>query len=155
MEHYTEYLQLLRQLTKELEELSELAQQKSSAVRQDDLNALNEVIRQEQALSLSLRSIEQKRQKTLEAMDMTDVPLGRLASRYPEDMRLEVKQTTEKLIRQYRLYQGVSDSARDLLEVNLHEVENVLAGMGSGQPLDVHGDLIIETPTRMKTDFRA
>jgi hypothetical protein len=39
--------------------------------------------------------------------------------------------------------------------VNLHEVENVLAGMGSGQPLDVHGDLIIETPTRMKTDFRA
>jgi hypothetical protein len=155
MEHYTEYLQLLRQLTKELEELSELAQQKSSAVRQDDLNALNEVIRQEQARSLSLRSIEQKRQKTLEAMDMTDVPLGRLASRYPEDMRLEVKQTTEKLIRQYRLYQGVSDSARDLLEVNLHEVENVLAGMGSGQPLDVHGDLIIETPTRMKTDFRA
>jgi ABC-type dipeptide/oligopeptide/nickel transport system ATPase component len=155
MEHYTEYLNLLRQLTHELEELSELAQKKTAAVRQDDLEALNRVIQQEQAISLALRSTEQKRQKTLEAMNMTDVPLNRLASRYPEDMRPEAKQTADKLVRQYRFYQGVSDAARNMLECNLHEVEKTLKGMGAGQPLDVHGDLIIEAPSRMKTDFRA
>ena len=57
---FLDYLDLLRHIGTELDRLSALAKQKTKAVRQDDLNALDQVIRQEQASTLAFRGLEQK-----------------------------------------------------------------------------------------------
>jgi hypothetical protein len=151
MDAYATYLDLLRQLTYALEQLSGLAQKKIDATRKDDLNALDLVLKQEQAISLSMRSLERKRQRTLEQLHLEDVPLSRLAAQYPQEMRMEAKNTVEDLRRQYQIYRSVSHAARDVLESNLHEIAKVLKDEDPSH-LDYSGS--VELPSQLRTDIR-
>jgi hypothetical protein len=152
MDAYAVYLDLLRQLTCALEQLSGLAREKMDAVRKDDLKALDLVLKQEQAISLSMRSLERKRQKTLDQLQLGDVPLSHLADHYPEETRLEAKTTVDDLQRQYKTYQSVSQAARNVLECNLHEIEKTL---GNEAPNHLDYDGSVELPSQLKTDIRA
>jgi hypothetical protein len=151
MELYDSYLELLRQLTGDLDQLSELAREKIDAVRHDDLDQLDHVLRQEQAMSLSMRSLEAKRKQLLEELKLDKVPLSNLADQYPTESRLEARKTVAALRDQYQLYQGVSKAARATLECNLHEVEAALKDMEKDgwEPTRP-----VELPKQMRTDIR-
>ena len=153
---FLEYLKLLDQLKAELDRLTDLAKKKVTVVRQDDLMALDEIMRQEQAAALAFRGLEQKQVTLLKTMGLTEVPLSALAERYPADLRQQARQTVEGLQTQYHVYQKCAEVARNTLEVNLHEIDRFLAsanvssagGPGyEGQPP--------EPPQKMRTDFRA
>ena len=88
---FLSYLDLLRDLGASLDQLSQLAQEKMASVRQDDLIALDEVIKQEQAMSLNLRGLEQRRLKLMDQMELRGVPLDNLSGHYPKDLQLQAK----------------------------------------------------------------
>ena len=73
---YHEYLDVLEQMRTALEQLSTLEQQKSDAVRNDDLMALDRVLKQEQAFALTFRGLEQKQTALLEKNGLKGVPLS-------------------------------------------------------------------------------
>lgn len=153
---FYEYLQLLDQIGEQLVHLTDLAKQKTAAVRNDDLLALDEVLKQEQASALLFRGLEQKQTALLNSTGLKGLPLSSLAENFPPKMRLEAKQSIEQLQTRYRVYQNCAEVARNTLECNLHEIEKALAIMspvsanGPGyQPQDP------EIPSSMKTDFRA
>ncbi|MBR2928014.1 MAG: flagellar export chaperone FlgN [Oscillospiraceae bacterium] len=153
---FYEYLQLLDQIGEQVEHLTDLAKQKITAVRNDDLLALDEILKQEQASSLLFRGLEQKQSALLNSTGLKGIPLSSLAENFPPKMRLEAKQCIEQLQTRYRVYQTSAEVARNTLECNLHEIEKVLASMspasagGPGyQPAEP------EIPSSMKTDFRA
>ena len=60
---YQAYLSLLRSLGESLEQLSALARKKAAAANADDLMALDEIMKQEQAMTLAFRGMEQTREK--------------------------------------------------------------------------------------------
>jgi vacuolar-type H+-ATPase subunit I/STV1 len=151
MELYAAYLSLLRQLTGDLDQLTTLSREKIAAVRQDDLNKLDHVLKQEQAMSLSIRSLEQKRKQMLSQLNWEQVPLSQLANQYPDQMRLEAKRTIEELRRQYQTYHGVSETARNTLECNLHEIELILKDMGAE---GWESATSVRIPAQMQTDIR-
>jgi hypothetical protein len=153
MDAYANYLDLLRQLTAALRQLTDLSRQKMDAVHKDDLKALDLVLKQEQAISLSMRSLERKRQKALDQLQLGNVSLSRLAGLYPQDRRLEAKTTVEDLQREYKIYKSVSAAARNMLEGNLHEIENTLGKLGA-ENVGVPG-YTVEPPSQLKTDIRA
>ena len=124
---FLDYLNLLTQLKDELSRLSDLAKQKTSAVRASDLMALDEVIRQEQASSLSFRGLEQKQNALLQSTGLAGIPLSVLSEHYPPKLRHQAKQVTEALQTQYNVYQHCAEVARNTLEMNLHEIDKVLA----------------------------
>lgn len=155
-ERHLAYLALLEGVGTELERLAGLARQKTEAVRRNDLLALDDTIRQEQAISLSLRGQEQKRQVLVNELGLGDVPLSKLAGRYPPELRARAKGTSEAVQHSYRMYQTAADAARRTLEHGLHEIERVIAAEGGTSargagyvPPDV------EPPEKMKTDFHA
>ncbi len=150
METYRAYLALLGELSNILEKLSEKAQEKTKAVRQDDLAALANILKEEQVLSLSLRSCEQRRVKLLEQLGLSQTRLDDLPGRCPEELRLEAKAVVEELRRHYTQYNGCAEVARNTLECNLHEIEKILAQENGGViPTG------LEPPPSLKTDFRA
>lgn len=151
------YLQLLENLSGVLERLSNLARQKADVVRRDNLTALNEVLKQEQAATLNLRGLEQKRMKLLAELGMEKVPLSGLADRFPAELRTQAKQTVETLRRNYEIYHSAAEVARNTLECNLHEVEKVIESLGiaPAEGTGYAGDLPIAPPKQMRTDFRA
>lgn len=160
---FQDYLGLLRELSGTLGRLAELNQRKAAAVRQDDLIALDEELKQEQAMTLSLRGLEQRRLKLVRELGLDNVPLSRLCDHCPDEFKGQAKQTAERLRASYDIYQSAAGVAKGTLERGLHELEKIVVGLGGPaapppppSPLRAAPkDPGVEPPPNMKTDFRA
>jgi hypothetical protein len=150
---FQDYLALLESLGKTLEDLTSVEQEKTAFVRDDDLDGLNACMKREQALSLALRSYEQKRFQLLQKMGLSGVSLAGLAAHAPEELRLETKRISQQFRLQYEMYRAASQVARDTLECNLHQVEKVLRSENPGFVFQDGGQS--ESVPWAGTDFRA
>lgn len=151
------YLELLRDLSASLDRLGQLAQEKRGAVQRSDLMGLDEVLKQEQAMTLNLRGLEQRRLKLLAQMGLTGVSLSDLPDRYPAELEQEARRVVAGLQQSYAVYRSYADAARSTLELNLHQIEQVIAASGVDPKLAAAGyeSPGVEPPKNMKTDFRA
>lgn len=141
-EAYREYFGFMGELGGLLDQLTELEKEKAAAVRRDDLLAVDNCMKQEQALSLSLRAMDKKRESLLAGMGLKDVSLSGLAQHCPEELQREARAASEELRARYMLYCSASDVARTTLECNLHQIERMLtdeadAPVGGGTIADI------------------
>ena len=123
---FEQYFAFLRELGQTLEQLTALTKEKTEAVRRDDLGAVNDCMKREQALSLSLRSMDVKREKMLAELGMTGVPLSGLTAHCPAELRLEARQVEEELRNRLAVYRSAANVARATLEISLHQIEQMI-----------------------------
>ena len=156
-ESFAQYLAFLDDLGAALEELTGIEQEKTRFVREDDLDGLNECIKKEQALSMTLRSYDQKRTAMLAALGLEGVPLRKLAAHAPDEQsREQAVKTVERLIRRYELFRGAMEVARDTLECNLHQIEKAIRAEDPERAAQTgYPGAPVDLPPQMKTDFRA
>lgn len=153
---FRDYLVFLRDLGAKLDELTKVEQEKENFVRTDDLDGLNECMKREQALTLTLRSYDKKRDALLLLLGLKDVPLRKLLDYAPAEYREETKKTVEQLCRRYALYRGAFEVARDTLECNLHQIEKILRAEDPDAAAQTdYQEAPAQLPTRLRTDFRA
>ena len=110
---------------------------------------VEECIKREQVMSLTLRGYDQKRDIMLADLGLKGITLDQLEQHSPDEFQLETKAVVEDLRRQYKLFQAASTVARDTLEVNLRAIERLQAKQA--------GDAAEAEQTRKnhQTDFRA
>ena len=151
------YFGVLRELADVMDRLTPLAQQKAEAARVGDLSAMDEVLKQEQALGLNLRGLELKRQKLAPQLGLEGVPLSGLVERCPTELADEARKTAAALRKSYEVYRSYSNMARNTLELNLHQIDKYLesAGVDPKQAVQGYETPPTEPPQKMKTDFRA
>ena len=149
MAGWQDYLKFLNSLAHTLEQLTQVEQEKNTAAAQGDLLGVEECMKREQVLSLSLRGYDQKRDAMLAALGLKGVTLRELANHSPEELRLEVKGVAEELRRQYEIFQSASKAARNTLELNLRAIERVQA-VRAGDAAQAE-----EQRKNHQTDFRA
>ena len=125
MANWQDYLKLLRSLTKTLETLAQVEWDKNAAASAGNLAEVENCMKREQVLSLSLRGYDQKRDAMLSALNLKGVSLRNLVEHSPKEYRLETKDVAEKLRQQYELFQTASQAARNTLEVNLRAIERI------------------------------
>lgn len=152
---YQAYLELIGSLRSSLEELTALEQQKTAAVRHSDLTALDGIMKQEQALALAFRGMQQ----AMDRLGLRGIPLSALAGHFPPELREQAEQAIQAVQGQFAAYQKSAGEARGYLEHSIQEVDAVIAGMG-GVPAPAEGPGYAppappELPKSMKTDFRA
>ncbi len=140
---FDEYFRFLEELGQTLDQLTALAQKTAKAVVRDDLDTVNDCMKQEQALSLRLRGLDTKRERILSQLGLSGVPLSGLCEHCPEEIRPQAKKAEERLRERYELFQVASQVSRNTLECNLHQIEKLKAQEG--------GDL----QERSFTDIRA
>ena len=151
------YFGVLREVCSVLDRLAPLALQKAEAARAGELQAMDEVLKQEQALSLNLRGLELKRQKLASQLGLEAVPLSALPEHCPAALAGEARKTAAKLRKSYEIYRSYAGMARTTLELNLHQIDKFLERAGVDPKLAVQGYEAppAEPPQKMKTDFRA
>lgn len=147
--NWQDYLKMLRGLSKTLEQLAQTEREKNQAASQGDLSGVEACMKREQALSLSLRGYDQKRDAMLAGLGLAGLPLRGLEDRVPEELRLETKAVAEELRRQYELFQTASKVARHTLECNLRAIERSQA-IQAGDSAQAE-----EERQAHQTDFRA
>ena len=155
MEHlFRSYLELLQSILSNLSQLTKLVHHKIEVAQMDDLEALDEILNEEQALALAFRGLEQKRLNLLRELDLSEVPLAQLPAHFPPEMEEAVRQTAAELMEQYRTYHDGAQTARGILEHNLREVDRVLAVLNA-DPAGNPGH-VTQTPSSpsAKADFR-
>ena len=155
MEHlFRSYLELLQSILSNLSQLTKLVHRKIEVAQMDDLEALDEILNEEQALALAFRGLEQKRLNLLRELDLSEVPLAQLSAHFPPEMEEAVRQTAAELMEQYRTYHDGAQTARGILEHNLREVDRVLAVLNA-DPAGNPGH-VTQTPSypSAKADFR-
>ena len=155
MEHlFRSYLELLQSILSNLSQLTKLVHRKIEVAQMDDLEALDEILNEEQALALAFRGLEQKRLNLLRELDLSEVPLAQLSAHFPPEMEEAVRQTAAELTEQYRAYRNGAQVARGILEHNLREVDRVLAALNA-DPAGNPGH-VTQTPSSpsAKADFR-
>lgn len=142
-----EYLALLGKVTKTLEELTAVEQAKVNAVNQRDLPTVEQCMKKEQAYSLNLRGLDQKREKLLDQLGMRGVPLRGIMDHCPAGAEEETRQTADALRRQYSIFQTASEAARNTLEIHLHVIEELQKHANGGE--------LSQDAPPVKADFRA
>ena len=128
------YIAFLGQLSETLDQLTAVEKEKTDAVRRDDLTALNECMKREQAMSLTLRSMDQKRMKLLKELGMETVTLANFSASCPEGLRPEARAATEKLRNSYAIYRSAADLSRHTLERSLRQIDAYLSEKSGGEP---------------------
>ena len=149
MASWQDYLKLMRSLSKTLGDLTEEEHDKNAAAARGDLRGVEECMKREQVLSLTLRGYDQKRDSLLRDLGITGVRLSTLVDHSPEELRLETKAVAEELRRQYALFQTASEVARNTLECNLRAIERTQA-VQAGDAVQAE-----EQRKNHQTDFRA
>lgn len=124
---WQDYLKLLRDLTRTLEQLTQVELEKNEAASAGDVGAVEACMKREQAMSLNLRGYDQKRTAMLSSLGLEGVRLNGLEEHSPEELRLETKAAAEELRRQYAMFQAASEAARHTLELNLRAIERIQA----------------------------
>ena len=127
---WQDYLHMLEGLTKTIRQLTEVEKGKTVAVTQGRLEDVETAMRREQALSLSLRGFDQKREAMLSQLGLTGVPLSRLADHAPDELLMDTKRVSETLRGEYEQFQTASQVARNTLECNLRAIEKLRAQAG-------------------------
>lgn len=156
-ELYNNYLDLLDGISADMDKLADLCREQCTAVRGDDLIGLNDVMKREQVIGLSLRGQEQKRQKLSLQLGLEGTRLSALTGRVPKSLLPRAQESVERLRRSYDSYQNAAQVARHTLEINLHEIEKIIAahGIDPAENAGYAAEESVQPPTNMKTDFRA
>ena len=149
MATWQDYLKLMEGLSRTLEQLTQVELDKNTAASRGDVLGVEECMKREQVLSLSLRGCDQRRDKLLAELGLRGVTLSQLEARSPDEFQLETKAVVEELRRQYKLFQAASQVARDTLEINLRGIERLQAQQ-AGDTAQAE-----ETRKHHQTDFRA
>ena len=151
------YFGILREMSGVLDRLTPLAQQKAEAARAGDLTAMDEVLKQEQALALNLRGLELRRQKLASQLELDGASLSALPEHCPAELSDEARKTAAALRKSYEIYRSYAGMARNTLELNLHQIDKFLEDAGVDPKLASQGyePPPTQPPQKMKTDFRA
>ena len=149
-------LHFFTELQQELERLTQLQRQKIDAVRAHDLDVLNDCMKQEQVISLSLRGLEQKREKLLQALGLSGVSLLELDRHCQPEHRAAISQAAEGLRKQYQLLYSAQQAARTVVEKDLRAVNRELERRGLlSEPDDNYQAPSSRSLGGLGTDFRA
>lgn len=155
------YIKLLRDVGRAIEQLAAVEREKTGAVSVGDLHAVDECMKREQAFSLSLRGFDIKREAAIKELGLEDVKLSQLYRRAPAQLRMEVKETAENVLRQYEVFKTANQIAQSTLECNLREIEKAMAAqMAARAPAPAAAPAPAprtdgEEIPHKKTDFRA
>ena len=81
---------------------------------------------------LRLRGLEQRREQEQERLGLSGLPFREILTRVPAETAEVLQPLFENLSQRLSDFRSVSDSAKDAIEVNLHNIQATLASSETG-----------------------
>ncbi|MCI8581841.1 MAG: flagellar protein FlgN [Dorea sp.] len=133
MGEFSNYIKILEEFIDFFDNLIPIEQEKLDAAIKNRVSFVEECMHKEQAAVLRLRGLEQKREKEQEHLGMKDYTFRQILEKVPEDIHSALKPLFDRLSEQVTQFQSISESAKDMIEVNLHVIQSSLAEKAPGR----------------------
>ena len=130
---YANLSSLFTDIITTLDKLSALQMEKLNAAKQRNLELLDHCMKQEQAVSLTLRGLEQKRGRLWRDLGLQSVALRDLPQHFPPEGQPEARRAVNRLLEQYQALRSAQEPTRILMEHRIQLIEEELARRGADQ----------------------
>ena len=131
-ELYEAYFTLLGKLGEFLDRLSELAKTKNIAAQRGDVLTVNECLKEEQSIGLTMRQMDKRREQLCAALGLQGVTLSRMPELCPPQQRQDARAAADALLGKANVYRAAADAARSTIERSLHNVEKLIEANAPG-----------------------
>lgn len=126
------FQQLIQQFIALFDRMIPLEQSKLDAVGQNQIAQLEDIIKKEQAETMALRGLDQKRERLQGELGWKDLTFQEILKQLPEEQRVEMKQLFDDLAGRVKSFQSITESTKTMLEVNLHTINQLIAKQSGG-----------------------
>lgn len=133
MNDFSNFIKIIEEFVNFFDNLILTEQEKLDAAVKNRISILEECMHKEQAAVLRLRGLEQKREHEQQQLGMKDYTFRQILEKAPEDISSVLTPLFNRMSEQVNQFQSLSDSAKDIIEVNLHVIQSSLAGDSPGR----------------------
>lgn len=120
------FQQIIKDLIKLFEESLPLEEKKLQAIQTDDVAGVEECMKQEQALTLKLRGLDQKREAAQKELGWEDKSFREIIGAAPEEKKQELSDLFDQLDKAMTIFQDTNQNAMTAMEVHLRDIQKVI-----------------------------
>lgn len=147
MERFSDFILIIKDFIQLFGALTEVEQTKLNAAVENKITFVEECMNKEQAAILRLRGLDQRREKAQKELGMEGASFREILEQVSEEEEKELRPLFQELSEKVSRFQSVSDSAKDIIEVNLHTIKKQL----EAEEAPVKKDSIKEKSTHFKS----
>lgn len=133
MADFSNFIKIIEEFIDFFDNLIPIEQEKLEAAIKNRVSFVEECMHKEQAAVLRLRGLEQKREREQENLGMKDYTFRQILEKVPAEVSSVLKPLFDRMSEQVTQFQSISDSAKDIIEVNLHVIQSSLAEQTPGR----------------------
>lgn len=114
------------------EDLTQIEESKLEAASKNRVTYVEDCMNKEQAAILKLRGLEKKREVTQEKLGFKGYTFQQILSETTGEEQEKLKELFDTLSRRIRQFQNINESARDMIEINLHMINKAINNSQNG-----------------------
>ncbi|WP_028829245.1 flagellar export chaperone FlgN [Proteocatella sphenisci] len=126
MENMDRFTSLIKEMTEFFDAFQLIEKEKLQAAASNDILRLEELMKKEQAEILVLRGFERKQQEIQADMGCEGLTFKEIIEKAPESGRAELENVYSRLSDSLDLFQKTTQSVKQAIDINLHEIQKVL-----------------------------
>lgn len=127
----TEFISILEELIQLFDHLCEVEQNKLRTVEKNRITILEDCMNEEQAAILRLRGLDVRREKCMERLGFGQKTFKEIMELVSDEERQLLSPLFSQLGDRVSRFQEFSDSAKALIEINLHHINQAIAAQQS------------------------
>jgi hypothetical protein len=131
-----DFITVIEDLTQLFQELIQIEQTKLDAAKKNRITHVEECMNKEQAAILKLKGLDRKREICQEALGFKGHTFQEILSKTSGSEHNQLKTLFSTLSHYVKLFQDTNDSARTMIELNLHKINNVISNTQNGMSSD-------------------
>lgn len=121
-----ELISVIEDLIALFKDMIQIEQIKLDAAKKNRITHVEDCMKKEQAAILKLKGLEKKRAFTQEKIGLNDLTFQQILEETKGDDHTKLQELFHTLSHQVRLFQDTNESARTMIEINLHNINKAI-----------------------------
>lgn len=127
MDKFEEFISIIEEFIHLFEELIPIEQKKLDAAIANKVTLVEECMNKEQAAVLKMRGLDQKREQAQQGMGMDGYTFKQILEKVPAASADTLQPLFRQLSKQVTTFRSISESAKEMIELNLHKIQSALS----------------------------
>lgn len=132
----SDFIAVIEELILLFQHLIQVEQTKLESIRKNRITYVEDCMNQEQAAIMKLRGLDKRREDCQKKLGFSGYTFQQILAEVSGEQQETLKKLFDSLSQQVRLFQDTNDSAKSMLEINLHLINKAIQTSPNGATID-------------------